>query len=215
MLQGRVILQRLCLQTRLLSTISCSKCGEYLSQSHIICPKCNAIRRINPSTNFFELLNVEKAYKIDLQKLQKEFRHLQTLVHPDKFSNKPKDEQSISADWSSLINKAYTTLQDPIKRGEYLLQEQNIKIPEKNESVDPEFLMEVMEKNEEVAELKNRSEIEKYLEELRKEIENLHLSLGESLSKQDFKEALNLLIRMRYFHNLETKLKEKLYEMSP
>lgn len=56
----------------------------------------------------------------------------------------------MSADWSSLINSAYKTLLAPIKRGEYLLKLHGAEIPEDNNTVDRDFLLKMMERNEEV-----------------------------------------------------------------
>lgn len=56
----------------------------------------------------------------------------------------------MSADWSSLINKAYKTLLAPIDRAVYMLELRGVKIPEDNTAVDKEFLFEMMERNEEV-----------------------------------------------------------------
>lgn len=61
------------------------------------------------------------------------------------------EEQALSADWSSLINKAYKTLQSPINRGEYLLELNDVVIPEGNTAMNKEFLLEMMERNEEVS----------------------------------------------------------------
>lgn len=61
-------------------------------------------------------------------------------------------EQNLSAAVSSLVNKAYKTLSTPIKRAEYILELKGITIPEDNNAVDKEFLMEIMERNEEVRE---------------------------------------------------------------
>ena len=96
------------------------------------------------------MLGVEKTFSLNQAELTKKFRQLQTVVHPDKFSNKSETEQNLSAEWSSLINKAYTTLSTPIRRGEYLLKLKDVEIPEGNTAVDKEFLMEMMERNEEV-----------------------------------------------------------------
>lgn len=67
------------------------------------------------------------------------------------FSGKSDEEQTLSAEWSSLINKAYKTLQTPLERGEYLLGLDGVILPEDNTITDPEFLLEIMEKNEEVS----------------------------------------------------------------
>lgn len=53
---------------------------------------------------------------------------------------------------SSLINKAYNTLSNPLERGLYMLSLNNVSIPEGTTSLEPEFLMEIMERNERVEE---------------------------------------------------------------
>lgn len=60
-------------------------------------------------------------------------------------------EQTLSAEWSSLVNKAYKILLSPIQRAEYLLRMKNIDIPESNTIGNTKFLMEMMERNEEVS----------------------------------------------------------------
>lgn len=68
-------------------------------------------------------------------------------------------EQNLSAEWSSVVNNAYKVLLSPIKRAEYLLQLFDVHITEDNSDVDADFLMEMMERNEEVRfEKKNRIE---------------------------------------------------------
>lgn len=72
------------------------------------------------------------------------------LNNPKIHSNRSATEQELSADWSSMINSAYKTLLAPIKRGEYLLKLHGAEIPEDNNSVDRDFLLKMMERNEEV-----------------------------------------------------------------
>lgn len=48
---------------------------------------------------------------------------------------------------------AYKTLLPPIKRGEYLLKLNGIEVPEGNTSLGNTFLVEMMERNEEVVHL--------------------------------------------------------------
>lgn len=60
-------------------------------------------------------------------------------------------EKHLSAEWSSLVNKAYKILLSPIQRAEYLLKAQNIEVPEKNTTSNKQFLMEMMERNEEAS----------------------------------------------------------------
>lgn len=49
-----------------------------------------------------------------------------------------------------MVNKAYATLLNPLERGLYILSLHNISIEEGSMEVDKEFLMEIMERNEEI-----------------------------------------------------------------
>lgn len=64
-------------------------------------------------------------------------------------------EKHLSAEWSSLVNKAYKILSSPIQRAEYLLKMHNIHIAEGNTAGNTDFLMDMMDRNEEVNKKKN------------------------------------------------------------
>ncbi|XP_048513578.1 iron-sulfur cluster co-chaperone protein HscB isoform X3 [Athalia rosae] len=59
-------------------------------------------------------------------------------------------EKELSENLSSLVNKAHSTLLHPLKRGLYMLRLNNLDIPEGSTALNPTFLMEIMEKNEEI-----------------------------------------------------------------
>lgn len=48
------------------------------------------------------------------------------------------------------MNNAYSTLIHPLKRGLYMLKLNDITISEETDNMNAEFLMEIMEKNEEI-----------------------------------------------------------------
>lgn len=75
---------------------------------------------------------------------------------------------------SSLITKAFSTLKHPLDRGLYLLQLNNLTIPEGTTSLNAEFLMEIMEKNEEVeAASGDKEKIIKLIQENTEKLDNL------------------------------------------
>ncbi|BHF63948.1 hypothetical protein SprV_0200694400 [Sparganum proliferum] len=91
---------------------------------------------------------------IDTQELTRKKRSLQKAFHPDRLTRLVKDEQVIAADLSAKINEAYKILVDPISRAEYILSLQGGSAPEKEaESVDKEFLIEIMELSEKLEEI--------------------------------------------------------------
>lgn len=148
----------------------CWNCSsEIVGKSNIFCPSCSKIQKpdigviiiftsfasmtyhlLTLLQNYFELFDIKQQQKIEKDDLSKKFRNFQVQIHPDKFSGKSETEQNLSDEWSSLINKAYKILQSPLERGEYLLKLQGFELPEQNTIDDPEFLMDMMERNEEV-----------------------------------------------------------------
>lgn len=95
-----------------------------------------------------------------------------------------------------------------------MLSIKDVTMPERNETLNPEFLMEMMERNEEVAELRTRSQCNEYLDKLKIELKGLYEEFAQLLEKDQVEEALLGLIRIRYVNNLEKKIKEKLYELN-
>lgn len=60
---------------------------------------------------------------------------------------------------SSVINKAYNTLKNPLTRAQYILEQNGYKINESDSLSDPELLMEVMEFREELEEVTSEKEL--------------------------------------------------------
>lgn len=152
---------------------------------------------------------MENSFKVDPVELTKKFRELQGFVHPDKFSNRSDDEQDISSEWSSILNKAYKTLSVPIKRGEYILEQNGMSLPQDNSVLDKDFLMEMMDRNEEIEEACTPKEIFQLLDKVRKELDENSVLLEESLGESDLEGTKSILIKMKYLTSLESSIKDK------
>ena len=61
---------------------------------------------------------------------------------------------------SSLLNKAYGTLKDPLARARYMLELEGVEVSESESLHEPELLMEVMELREELDEVTNEEELD-------------------------------------------------------
>ncbi|XP_008191980.2 iron-sulfur cluster co-chaperone protein HscB [Tribolium castaneum] len=132
--------------------IKCWQCGiERKNLGELFCEQCNYIQSPPEKDNYFKIFELEEKFSIDPKQLTSKYRQMQGLLHPDKFSNKSDTEKDISAEFSSLVNKAYNTLQTPLKRAIHLLHLKGAVIDEDQRVEDPEFLMEIMELNEEVS----------------------------------------------------------------
>ncbi|NXW86590.1 HSC20 protein, partial [Alopecoenas beccarii] len=181
------------------------------------CPGCRALQPPGPRPDLFRLMGCDRSFRIDAQQLQQRFRSLQRAVHPDRFGQRPPEEQYYSEQHSSLINKAYQTLLNPLSRGLYLLELKGVELAQETDSeTDSEFLTEIMEINEKLAEPKNEDILEE-IETLLKGKFILKVKIQPSLFKlvmfyfisDDLQEAKKLLGKMKYFANLEDKLKKK------
>nr|XP_034953913.1 iron-sulfur cluster co-chaperone protein HscB isoform X2 [Zootoca vivipara] len=178
---------------------SCWSCGLALppaspSPSRFFCPSCRALQPPEPRADFFRLLGCERGFQVDVGLVQQRFRSLQRALHPDFFSQRPQAEQNFSKQHSSLANKAYRTLLSPLSRGLYLLELNGVELEKGTDpEADPEFLSEIMEINEKLSDANNDAKIE--------EMENF--------IADDLQEAKKHLAKMKYFANLEEKLKEK------
>ncbi|MEK6619211.1 MAG: Fe-S protein assembly co-chaperone HscB, partial [Nitrospirota bacterium] len=72
--------------------------------------------------DYFTCLGRPRLLNIDLGVLEAKYYELSRVFHPDFFQNKTESEQAISLGNSALLNTAYRTLKDPIRRAEYLIQ---------------------------------------------------------------------------------------------
>lgn len=121
--------------------------------------------------NYFDIMGIKKNYNVINEELHKKYRELQKMLHPDKFGNKSEKERQISENLSSLINKAYSTLMHPLKRGLYMLQLEGISISEETTNLNPEFLMEIMERNEEIENaMEDKDKVFKLAKESKEEV---------------------------------------------
>jgi len=109
-------------------------------------------------SNFFDLFGIEKKYALDRRQLRDRFRAMQKEFHPDNFANATDHDRRISAQYASLINEAYTTLSDPVSRGQYMLSLAGVSTDEEQDTrMDPEFLMQQIELREELDDARSAS----------------------------------------------------------
>uniref|UniRef100_A0A8C8VLF2 HscB mitochondrial iron-sulfur cluster cochaperone n=1 Tax=Pelusios castaneus TaxID=367368 RepID=A0A8C8VLF2_9SAUR len=158
------------------------------------CPACQALQPPEPRPDLFRIMGCDCSFNIDVQQLQQRFRSLQRSLHPDYFSQRSQKERDFSEQHSSLVNRAYRTLLSPLSRGLYLLELNGVELAEGTDSdIEVEFLKEIMEINERLVEPQNVAKIEEI----------------ESLIEGDLQEAKKLLVKLKYFENLEEKVKSK------
>ncbi|XP_050836345.1 iron-sulfur cluster co-chaperone protein HscB isoform X1 [Serinus canaria] len=191
----------------------CWSCGAPLPSSDgppHFCPGCQALQPPAPRPDLFRLMDCDRSFRVDPGQLQQRFRILQRAVHPDRFGQRPPKEQYYSEQHSSLINKAYQTLLNPLSRGLYLLELSGVEPAKETDcDADSAFLMEIMEINEKLAESKTKNNLEEVETSIKVKQEELTREVTAAFERDDLQEAKKLLGKMKYFANLEDKLKAK------
>ena len=148
------------------TTASCWSCGD-MRAAHF----CHACGKVQPPlpVDYFSFFGMPRKLNVDVSRLEKEFYELSRKLHPDLNARSDKREQEWSLEQSSLLNDAYRTLKDPIKRTQYLLRLEGVELDEqsktatekarasgevKKQIVPPDLLEEVFELNMQLEELR-------------------------------------------------------------
>jgi molecular chaperone HscB len=111
--------------------VACWACSVAHNESTLFCPHCS---KIQPPIggNYFSVFSLEPRLNVDLEALEQEFHRLSRKLHPDRFARASEHEQEWSLADTALLNDAYRTLKDPIRRTEYLLKLHGAEIGEEH-----------------------------------------------------------------------------------
>jgi molecular chaperone HscB len=118
--------------------------------------------------DYFDVFGLPKILGIDLAALEKKFHELSRKYHPDYFSTASPAEKTQAVRMTALLNDAYRTLRQPVRRVEYLLTLNGLKSD--GSKVPQALLMEVFEINEQLEDVKaGRASVEE-IDSLRAQI---------------------------------------------
>ena len=147
-------------------THSCWSCGAMRAAQ--FCSSCGKVQPPAP-VDYFSFFGLPPKLNVDVPALEKDFYELSRKLHPDLNARAGSQEQEWSLQQSSLLNDAYRTLRDPIKRTQYLLKLEGVELEEqskaateqaratgevKKQIVPPDLLEEVFELNMQLEELR-------------------------------------------------------------
>lgn len=109
--------------------VACWSCSIGHSDSTLFCPHCSKIQP-PPGGDYFTVFGISPQLNLDLHALESEFHRLSRRLHPDRFARAQENEKEWSLADTALLNDAYRTLRDPIRRTEYLLKLEDAEIAE-------------------------------------------------------------------------------------
>jgi len=111
--------------------VVCWSCSIAQNESTLFCTQCSKVQP-PPGTDYFQVFSLPRLLAIDLDVLEREFHRLSRRLHPDRFARASEVEREFSLADTALINDAYRTLRDPIRRTEYLLKLEGEEIGEEH-----------------------------------------------------------------------------------
>jgi len=162
--------------------------------------------------DYFAIFGLERSFSLDTAELSLKFKALQRLLHPDRFAVAEPGQLAASEEWSALVNNSYQVLQRPLPRALYLLQLAGVPLQEEGGlDIEPEFLGEIMELNEEVVEA-GEAELQLLTQTIKSKINEYVETIDILFLNEEFEKARIEVAQMKYYSNVLEKIYEKLGE---
>ena len=157
--------------------------------------------------NHFDLFGLAQSFQIDIAQLEQQYRALQTLVHPDKSAHLADAEQRLAMQRATLVNEAYQTLRNPLRRARYLLSLHGVDIQEENNTLmPPDFLLAQLEWREAVSEARQTRDaaaLDELAARLRHETSELEDRLAVNIdTEKNYAAAAGLVRKLRFMEKL-------------
>ncbi len=154
--------------------------------------------------NYFEFYGLSESFEIDAALLKKKFYELSKKYHPDFYASESAEKQEEVLQLSTLNNKAYQVLSNPDKRVDYILRQHNLLAEGDKYPLAPDFLMEMMEINEQLMDADNESTINQIKTSVKEASNNLEAELKQQTqnfsnkTQQEQNEALKKVLDIYY-----------------
>jgi molecular chaperone HscB len=135
------------------------------------CAACGAIQPPDRTADRFAVLGAPRRFGVDLDAVERRYKELTRVLHPDRFARADPRARRASLARSVQLNEAWRTVKDPVRRAEYLLSLQGIEVGgeegtvrrdgdrKERVPVPPALLMEVMELREGLAEARAAGDV--------------------------------------------------------
>ena len=167
--------------------------------------------------NYFEHFGIPVSFILDEGNLKKLFIIKSREYHPDFFTLEEKDTQDKMLEMSSFNNKGYKILKDFNSRTKYILELNNAIEEEGSNKIPQDFLMEMMDINEEVMDLQmdyNKELYNRVLGQLddmestmyKDILPTLNLYNHESPEKEDLERIKDFYFKSKYLWRLRENL---------
>jgi molecular chaperone HscB len=164
--------------------------------------------------NYFELLQIDRGFSIDLEALESNYLRLQQIYHPDKAQNST--ERSKFLNISSSLNFAYKTLVSDLARAEYLLflEDLSLKDVQLNKgcwAFSQKILTESLEKNEFLQETEDLAQVQNFLLDQLNQRKELISDMNGAFLNKNMQNFLLYTYQIKYLDQIISTAQRKLF----
>ena len=172
---------------------------------------------IDFTADHFALFELPRRYRVDAAELDRAYRALQAVIHPDRHAGAAETGQRLALQASAKVNEAYATLRDPAARGEYLLGLEGVQsLSESDTAMPMDFLGEQMERREAIAEAQAQGDhpgLERALQEIAVERAGLDAEIAAAIDdRADLAAAKTAVRKLRFLDRVRDEVTEALIE---
>ena len=166
------------------------------------------------SSNYFEMFGLPVSFTVDMSRLAERYLELQRQFHPDRFADKPVQEQRLAVQYTADINQANSTLRSPLMRAQYLLS--LVGVDSSGDSTvtsDMGFLMQQMALREALAEVSDAAdpfaELESIAEQTQKHFSELQNEFADLYGKSDYNSAVDSVAKLQFYSKLLSEIEQR------
>jgi molecular chaperone HscB len=181
----------------------------------LTCSACGAISPPDPRADHFQVLGAERRFDLDLAALERRYKEMTRVLHPDRFARADARARRASLARSVQLNQAWRTLKDPVGRAAYLLELVGLDVTGERGPTRPgpqgerqrvpvpqPLLLEVLELREGLAEARaagERARVAEMVAGVRARREAAMSAVATALAAEDHEAAAHQLVAVRYY----------------
>lgn len=167
---------------------------------------------MNSSQNFFTLFGIPLSSEVDTVLLEQKYKQLQAQLHPDRHVSASDSSKLAVVQQASIINDAYATLKEPLRRAEHLLQLKGIDTNSYTQvGLDKDFLLaqlKLREKLEEMQTQANPEALEAMRHQMEQELASKWNEFSARFDDDDFQAAYQAFRELQFLHKLVEEIRE-------
>jgi len=201
----------------------CGNCHKVHCGWTFVCNACGSLLEVQrPASgwNYFEVFGQKPRFELSDTQLEKTYKSMQMLLHPDRFCNANDEQKKLADQHSAFIAEAYRVLRSKLPRAKHLIkhvykqplfQSATLSVDDSSEAnanvVDQELLMEILEINDEIDEARDLAEIQVLQKRCFRIMEDSYQKLGDALSREDWSAAKNQIQALNMYSRVDNRLK--------